>query len=175
MTSSTRQHRQRRWEAGAINVHEFMSLDGVIDAPTWTSDYGFDPKIGEAIGAAMEGSGASCSGAPLTRCSSRGGRRGPSRMTQERRSSTTPRSTSFQPLSPRRPNTVMIPGPGESEKGSESASGELRFPPAIYSRSRARLLSNGDLSSRPSASFVAVGRRHEGSAPHPHSLVPKRD
>jgi hypothetical protein len=32
-----------------------MSLDGVIDAPTWTSDYGFDPKIGEAIGAAMEG------------------------------------------------------------------------------------------------------------------------
>jgi hypothetical protein len=40
---------------GAINVHEFMSLDGVIDAPTWTSDYGFDPKIGEAIGAAMEG------------------------------------------------------------------------------------------------------------------------
>ena len=36
---------------GAIRVHEFMSLDGVIDAPTWTSDYGFDPRIGEAIGA----------------------------------------------------------------------------------------------------------------------------
>jgi dihydrofolate reductase len=34
---------------GAINVHEFMSLDGVIDAPTWTFDYGFDPKMGEAI------------------------------------------------------------------------------------------------------------------------------
>jgi dihydrofolate reductase len=32
-------------------VHEFMSLDGVIDAPTWTFDYGFDPKMGEAIGA----------------------------------------------------------------------------------------------------------------------------
>jgi dihydrofolate reductase len=28
-----------------------MSLDGVIDAPTWTFDYGFDPKMGEAIGA----------------------------------------------------------------------------------------------------------------------------
>jgi dihydrofolate reductase len=27
-----------------------MSLDGVIDAPTWTFDYGFDPKMGEAIG-----------------------------------------------------------------------------------------------------------------------------
>jgi dihydrofolate reductase len=36
---------------GAISVHEFMSLDGVIDAPTWTFDYGFDPKMGEAIGA----------------------------------------------------------------------------------------------------------------------------
>src|SRR3954452_24352119 len=31
-----------------------MSLDGVIDAPTWTFDYGFDPKMGEAIGAVME-------------------------------------------------------------------------------------------------------------------------
>ena len=36
---------------GAIHVHEFMSLDGVIDAPVWTFDYGFDPKMGEAIGA----------------------------------------------------------------------------------------------------------------------------
>jgi dihydrofolate reductase len=36
---------------GAIRVHEFMSLDGVIDAPSWTFDYGFDPKMGEAIGA----------------------------------------------------------------------------------------------------------------------------
>jgi dihydrofolate reductase len=36
---------------GQINVHEFMSLDGVIDAPTWTFDYGFDPKMGEALAA----------------------------------------------------------------------------------------------------------------------------
>src|SRR5262245_31475037 len=28
-----------------------MSLDGVIDAPTWTFDYGFLPEMGEAIGA----------------------------------------------------------------------------------------------------------------------------
>jgi dihydrofolate reductase len=28
-----------------------MSLDGVIDAPTWTFDYGFDPQMGEVIGA----------------------------------------------------------------------------------------------------------------------------
>ena len=40
---------------GAIRVHEFMSLDGVIDAPTWTFDYGYDPKMGEAIAASMEG------------------------------------------------------------------------------------------------------------------------
>ena len=39
---------------GAIHVHEFMSLDGVIDAPTWTFDYGFDPQMGERIGAATE-------------------------------------------------------------------------------------------------------------------------
>ncbi len=36
---------------GEIHVHEFMSLDGVIDAPTWTFDYGFDPRLAEAIGA----------------------------------------------------------------------------------------------------------------------------
>jgi dihydrofolate reductase len=40
---------------GAIRVHEFMSLDGVIDAPTWTADHGFDPKIGEAIGGLVAG------------------------------------------------------------------------------------------------------------------------
>ena len=41
---------------GAIHVHEFMSLDGVIDAPTWTFEYGFHPKMAEAIGAVTEGS-----------------------------------------------------------------------------------------------------------------------
>jgi dihydrofolate reductase len=39
---------------GEIHVHEFMSLDGVIDAPTWTFEYGFDPQMGEAIGAVTE-------------------------------------------------------------------------------------------------------------------------
>ena len=39
---------------GEIHVHEFMSLDGVIDAPTWTFEYGFDPQMGAAIGAATE-------------------------------------------------------------------------------------------------------------------------
>jgi len=42
---------------GAIHVHEFMSLDGVIDAPTWTFDYGFHPRMGETIGALTERSG----------------------------------------------------------------------------------------------------------------------
>jgi dihydrofolate reductase len=36
---------------GAIHVHEFMSLDGVIDAPTWTFDYEFLPQMEEAMGA----------------------------------------------------------------------------------------------------------------------------
>jgi len=39
---------------GEIHAHEFMSCDGVIDAPTWTFDYGFDPGMGEAIGALTE-------------------------------------------------------------------------------------------------------------------------
>jgi dihydrofolate reductase len=42
---------------GEVHVHEFISLDGVIDTPTWTFDYGFDPKMGEAIGAVTERSG----------------------------------------------------------------------------------------------------------------------
>ncbi len=36
---------------GEIHVHEFMTLDGVIDTPTWTFEFGFDPQMGEAIGA----------------------------------------------------------------------------------------------------------------------------
>ena len=36
---------------GAVHVHEFISLDGVIDAPTWTLDYEFLPEMEAAIGA----------------------------------------------------------------------------------------------------------------------------
>jgi len=36
---------------GAICVHEFMTLDGVIDTPTWTREYGFDPRMGERLAA----------------------------------------------------------------------------------------------------------------------------
>ncbi len=39
---------------GAIHVHEFMTLDGVIDAPTWTFDYGFLPQMEAAIGAVTD-------------------------------------------------------------------------------------------------------------------------
>jgi dihydrofolate reductase len=38
---------------GTIGVHEFITLDGVIEAPSWTFDYSFDPKMGEAIGQIM--------------------------------------------------------------------------------------------------------------------------
>src|SRR5579885_2268723 len=40
---------------GSIAVHEFTTLDGVIDAPSWTMEFGFDPKMGEAIAGAMGG------------------------------------------------------------------------------------------------------------------------
>jgi len=38
---------------GEILVHEFITLDGVIESPTWTMDYPFDPKMGEAISRVM--------------------------------------------------------------------------------------------------------------------------
>jgi dihydrofolate reductase len=34
---------------GSIVVHEFITMDGVIEAPSWTFDYPFDPKMGAAI------------------------------------------------------------------------------------------------------------------------------
>jgi dihydrofolate reductase len=39
---------------GAIHVHEFVSLDGVIDQPTWTADYAFLPEMERAIGAVTD-------------------------------------------------------------------------------------------------------------------------
>src|SRR5690625_243561 len=36
---------------GTIAVHEFMALDGVFESLSWTFEYGFDPKMGETIGA----------------------------------------------------------------------------------------------------------------------------
>jgi hypothetical protein len=75
---------------GAIRVHEFMSLDGVIDAPTWTFDYGYDPKMGEAIATSMDGCTGILLGRTRTRCSNRPGRSGPSKTIPERHSSTTP-------------------------------------------------------------------------------------
>jgi dihydrofolate reductase len=38
---------------GTIAVHEFISLDGVFENPTWTFDYPFDPKMGKAIADVM--------------------------------------------------------------------------------------------------------------------------
>jgi dihydrofolate reductase len=43
---------------GEIHVHEFMTLDGAVDTPAWTFEYGFDPHMGEAIGAVTARSGA---------------------------------------------------------------------------------------------------------------------
>src|SRR5262249_25487147 len=38
---------------GKIAVHEFITLDGVIEDPSWSFDYSFDSKMGEAIGEIM--------------------------------------------------------------------------------------------------------------------------
>ncbi len=34
-------------------IHEFITLDGVIESPSWTFDYPFDPKMGETIATLM--------------------------------------------------------------------------------------------------------------------------
>jgi dihydrofolate reductase len=36
---------------GSIAVHEFVSLDGVFEDPRWTFEFGFDPQMGETLGA----------------------------------------------------------------------------------------------------------------------------
>jgi dihydrofolate reductase len=36
---------------GAIKVHEFTTVDGVVDAPMWTMDYGFPDDLSATIGA----------------------------------------------------------------------------------------------------------------------------
>src|SRR5947209_11405895 len=38
---------------GNVLVHEFISLDGVVEDPRWTMDYPFDPKMGETISNVM--------------------------------------------------------------------------------------------------------------------------
>jgi dihydrofolate reductase len=38
---------------GKIAVHEFITLDGVVEAPAWTMDYPFDPRMGDAIAGIM--------------------------------------------------------------------------------------------------------------------------
>jgi dihydrofolate reductase len=43
---------------GTIGVHEFITLDGIIDTPSWTFGYGFDPKMGEAIAGLTDPAGA---------------------------------------------------------------------------------------------------------------------
>jgi dihydrofolate reductase len=34
---------------GAIKVHEFTTVDGVVDVPTWTMDYGFPDDLAASI------------------------------------------------------------------------------------------------------------------------------
>jgi dihydrofolate reductase len=43
---------------GEIHVHEFMSLDGVIEDPTWTFEFGFVPEMEKSLGAVTDRSSA---------------------------------------------------------------------------------------------------------------------
>ena len=48
---------------GTIRVHEFATIDGVISEPSWSMDFGFDPRMGDVIGGVM----GSCDGILLGR------------------------------------------------------------------------------------------------------------
>ncbi|MDQ4117256.1 MAG: dihydrofolate reductase family protein [Actinomycetota bacterium] len=43
---------------GTIRVHLFTTVDGVVDAPMWTFDYGFTEAMGSAIGSICDPDGA---------------------------------------------------------------------------------------------------------------------
>ena len=40
---------------GTIAVHEFVALDGVYEDPSWTFEFGFDPKMGETLASVTGG------------------------------------------------------------------------------------------------------------------------
>src|SRR3954447_8618568 len=51
-TDRTAPHRTAEEQAmGAIKVHEFTTVDGVVDTPMWTADYGFPDDLSTTIGA----------------------------------------------------------------------------------------------------------------------------
>ena len=39
-----------------IAVHEFISADGVFESPSWTFEFGFDPKMGDTLAAITQSS-----------------------------------------------------------------------------------------------------------------------
>jgi dihydrofolate reductase len=39
---------------GSLHVHEFMTLDGVIDAPEWSFEYGFVPEMEKDLAAVTD-------------------------------------------------------------------------------------------------------------------------
>ncbi|RKS80147.1 dihydrofolate reductase [Motilibacter peucedani] len=43
---------------GEIAVHEFISLDGVVEDPRWTFEFGFDPEMGDTLAAVTSASNA---------------------------------------------------------------------------------------------------------------------
>jgi dihydrofolate reductase len=54
---------RRRSIMGKIKAHEFITVDGVYESPSWTMEFGFDPKMGEALAAVV----GSCQGLLLGR------------------------------------------------------------------------------------------------------------
>jgi len=71
---------------GEILVHEFITLDGVIEDPSFTFGFSFDPKMGTAIAGIMGRARRSCWDAVRTSCSHRRGPGGQRKTTPALRS-----------------------------------------------------------------------------------------
>ena len=139
-----------------IAVHEFISADGVFESPSWTFEFGFDPKMGETLAAITGPTRArSCSADVRTRCSRPRGATGPPRTTRAHRSSTRPRSSSsgrtepaeewanttrlgaydadaIRRLKEERDGVIYISGSGQLVRGPDPRRARRRGPPVVY-------------------------------------------
>jgi dihydrofolate reductase len=54
-TGAVSNPKAKEWMMGKLAVYEFIALDGVYEDPSWTMEFGFDPVMGETIGAGTAG------------------------------------------------------------------------------------------------------------------------
>jgi hypothetical protein len=82
---------------GALKVHEFTTVDGVVDVPMWTVDYGFPDDVSASIGTLTESASGILLGRTTFEMFAPAWSTRTERTTPGLPSSTTPASTSCPP------------------------------------------------------------------------------